>query len=184
MSSDPISASACRRTPIIWRRGTALDSEALAAEIADQSKLAIDKLRERWRARYRTAPSRAIGRSFLTRVIAYRLQERAYDGWLTPWFHGYCRLNGCGNPVQIGCRENSQFGHQCHQKQYADHGLSDDVQTHPHSALTTAALGLFCLRNRTSGIMTRHSTPMSHATSMYDSTLAWVMTELYMRKVV
>src|SRR6266849_10956806 len=46
-----------------------------------------------------------------------------------------------------------------------------------HSALTTAALGLFCLSIRTSGIMTRHSTPMSHATSMYDSTLAWVITE-------
>jgi hypothetical protein len=62
--------------------------------------------------------------------------------------------------------------------------LSDDVQIHRHSALTSAALGFFVLSIRTNGIMTRHSTPMNQATSMYDSTLAWVVTELYMRKVV
>src|ERR1700688_1294780 len=62
------------------RRGPAIDSEALAAEILSLSKLDIDKLRERWKAIYGKAPSREIGRSFLTRAISYRLQERAYGG--------------------------------------------------------------------------------------------------------
>ena len=44
------------------------------------SKLDIDKLRERWKAIYGKPPSREIGRSFLTRAIAHRLQERAYGG--------------------------------------------------------------------------------------------------------
>ncbi len=61
-------------------RAPAIDREALATEIAGLSKLAIDDLRERWKAAFGTAPSRDIGRSFLTRAIAYRLQERAYGG--------------------------------------------------------------------------------------------------------
>jgi hypothetical protein len=62
------------------RRAPALGCEALAAEIASLSKLGIDELRECWKAMYGRAPSRDIGRSFLTRAIAYRLQERAYGG--------------------------------------------------------------------------------------------------------
>jgi hypothetical protein len=62
------------------RRAPAIDREALAAEIASLSKLGIDDLRERWKAMYGRAPSREIGRSFLTRAIAYHLQERAYGG--------------------------------------------------------------------------------------------------------
>src|SRR5260370_2072553 len=62
------------------RRPRAIDREALAAEIAGLSKLGIDELRERWKAMYGKAPSRELGRSFLTRAIAYRLQERAYGG--------------------------------------------------------------------------------------------------------
>jgi hypothetical protein len=57
-----------------------MDREALTAEIASLSKLGIDDLRERWKAMFGKAPSREIGRSFLTRAIAYRLQERAYGG--------------------------------------------------------------------------------------------------------
>jgi hypothetical protein len=62
------------------RRPSAVDREALALEIAGLSKLGVDELRERWKALYGKAPSREIGRSFLTRAIAYRLQERAYGG--------------------------------------------------------------------------------------------------------
>jgi hypothetical protein len=62
------------------RRPRAIYREALAAEIAGLSKLGIDELRKRWRAMYGKAPSRELGRSFLTRAIAYRLQERAYGG--------------------------------------------------------------------------------------------------------
>jgi len=62
------------------KRRAAADPVALAAEVADLSKLSIDELRERWKATYREAPSREIGRSFLTRAIVYRLQERACGG--------------------------------------------------------------------------------------------------------
>jgi hypothetical protein len=62
------------------RRAPAMDREALSAEIASVSKLSIDELRERWKAMYGKAPSQEIGRSFLTRAIAYRLQEQAYGG--------------------------------------------------------------------------------------------------------
>jgi DUF2924 family protein len=70
------------------RRGQAMDREALVAEIADLSELDIDKLRDRWNAMYGKAPSREIRRSFLTRAITYRLQERARGG-LKP---STCRL--------------------------------------------------------------------------------------------
>jgi len=62
------------------RLAPALNREALTAEIAGLSKLDNDELRERWRAMYGKAPSGHIGRSFLVRAIAYRLQERAYGG--------------------------------------------------------------------------------------------------------
>jgi hypothetical protein len=62
------------------RRAPVLDRDALTAEIAGLSKASITDLRERWKAMHGKAPSREIGRSFLTRAIAYRLQERAYGG--------------------------------------------------------------------------------------------------------
>ena len=62
------------------RKVPALGREELAAEVADLSQLNIDELRDRWKAMYGKAPSRKIGRSFLTRAISYRLQERAYGG--------------------------------------------------------------------------------------------------------
>jgi hypothetical protein len=62
------------------RRAPAIGREALVAEIAGLSKLSIDELRERWNTMYGRAPSGEIGRSFLTRAIAYRLQEQAYGG--------------------------------------------------------------------------------------------------------
>jgi hypothetical protein len=65
---------------IIKRRSTRISHEALAAEIASLSKLGVGELRERWKAMFGNAPSRDIGRSFLTRAIAYRLQEKAFGG--------------------------------------------------------------------------------------------------------
>ena len=62
------------------KRRAATDRETLAAEIADLSKLGVDELRERWKAIYGKAPSQEIGRSFLIRAIAYRLQEKAFGG--------------------------------------------------------------------------------------------------------
>ena len=62
------------------KRRATVDREALASEIVSLPKLGIDDLRERWKAMFGKAPSQEIGRSFLTRAIAYRLQERAYGG--------------------------------------------------------------------------------------------------------
>ena len=62
------------------------DRETLASEIASLSKLDIDELRERWKAMFGNPPSRDISRSFLTRAIAYRLQEKAFGG-LKPSTH-------------------------------------------------------------------------------------------------
>jgi hypothetical protein len=70
------------------RPSPALDGGILAGEILSLSKLDIGKLRERWKAICGKAPCREIGRSFLTRAIAYRLQERAH-GVLKP---STCRL--------------------------------------------------------------------------------------------
>jgi Protein of unknown function (DUF2924) len=62
------------------RRAPAIGREALAAEIASLSKLDTDELRTRWKAMFKNPPSRDISRSFLTRAIAYRLQEKAFGG--------------------------------------------------------------------------------------------------------
>jgi hypothetical protein len=68
------------RETIMKRRSPAIGREALAAEIASLSKLGVDELRARWKAMFGNAPSRDISRSFLTRAIAYRLQEKAFGG--------------------------------------------------------------------------------------------------------
>jgi hypothetical protein len=81
-----------------------MDHEALAAEIANLSKLDIDRLRDRWKAIYGKAPSREIGRSFLTRAITYRLQERAYGG-LKP---STCRLLSAVEETATGSSSSPQ----------------------------------------------------------------------------
>lgn len=62
------------------RRAPILDRDALTAEIAGLAKGSIKDLRERWRTLYGKEPSGDIGRSFLIRAIAYRLQEMAFGG--------------------------------------------------------------------------------------------------------
>ncbi|MGO9454929.1 MAG: DUF2924 domain-containing protein [Candidatus Binataceae bacterium] len=62
------------------RRAPVLDREALSAEIAGLSKASIKDLRERWKTLYGKEPSGRIGRYFLIRAIAYRLQEKAFGG--------------------------------------------------------------------------------------------------------
>jgi hypothetical protein len=62
------------------RRAAVLDRGALSAEIAGLSKASIKDLRDRWKTLYGKEPSGHIGRSFLIRVIAYRLQEKAFGG--------------------------------------------------------------------------------------------------------
>ena len=62
------------------RRAPAISRESLASEIASLSRLDIDEVRERWKAMFGKAPSRDISRSFVTRAIAYRLQEKTFGG--------------------------------------------------------------------------------------------------------
>jgi hypothetical protein len=62
------------------RRRAPRDPAALAAEIAGLSQLGIDELRGRWKAAFGKSRSLEIGRSFLIRAIAYRMQEQAYGG--------------------------------------------------------------------------------------------------------
>jgi hypothetical protein len=62
------------------RRAPVLDGDALAAEIAALSKANIKDLRQRWKTLYGKEPRGHIGRSFLIRAIAYRLQEQAFGG--------------------------------------------------------------------------------------------------------
>jgi hypothetical protein len=64
-------------------RTLAPDRAALAAEIASLSKAGITNLRERYKILYGKQPSGDLGRSFLIRAIAYRLQEEAF-GRLKP----------------------------------------------------------------------------------------------------
>ncbi len=62
------------------RRVPALDRDALSAEIGGLSKASIRDLRERWKTLYGKEPSGHIGRPFIIRAIAYRLQEKAFGG--------------------------------------------------------------------------------------------------------
>jgi DUF2924 family protein len=62
------------------RRTLAPDRAALVAEIAGLSKAGIANLRERWKNLYGKQPPGGLGRSFLIRAIAYRLQEQACGG--------------------------------------------------------------------------------------------------------
>jgi DUF2924 family protein len=62
------------------RRTPAPHRAALAAEITSLSEAGITNLRERWKTLYGKQPSGGLGRSFLIRAIAYRLQEKAFGG--------------------------------------------------------------------------------------------------------
>ena len=62
------------------RRAPVLGGDALAAEIAALAKASIRDLRQRLKILYGKEPSGYIGRSFVIRAIAYRLQEQAFGG--------------------------------------------------------------------------------------------------------
>jgi hypothetical protein len=62
------------------RRAPVPDRDALAAEITALSKTSIKDLRQRLKTLYGKEPSGHIGRSFVIRAIAYRLQEKAFGG--------------------------------------------------------------------------------------------------------
>jgi hypothetical protein len=53
---------------------------AIAAEIARIRLLALDALRRGWRAEFGRTPPTSLSRDLLGRMIAWRLQERAFGG--------------------------------------------------------------------------------------------------------
>ena len=52
----------------------------LAEELAALQNLTVAKLKQRWRALYRTEPPARISRPLLLQAVAYRLQEQAWGG--------------------------------------------------------------------------------------------------------
>jgi Protein of unknown function (DUF2924) len=56
------------------------DPAAVEAEIARIQSLALDALRRRWRAAFGRTPPAALSKDLLGRMIAFRLQERAFGG--------------------------------------------------------------------------------------------------------
>ena len=95
------------------RRVLVMDRETPGAEITSLSKLGTDELRERWKAMFGKAPSRDIGRSFLTRAIAYRLQEKAFGGLKTSTqrlLAGFARDSANGSALAAGPSRIVQSG--------------------------------------------------------------------------
>jgi hypothetical protein len=63
------------------RNAAALDrAAAIEAEIARIRSLALDALRRHWRVIFGRTPPAALSKDLLGRMIAYRLQERAFGG--------------------------------------------------------------------------------------------------------
>jgi hypothetical protein len=56
------------------------DPAAIEAEIAHLRSLAIDALRRHWRAMFGRRPPAGLSKDLLGRMIAWRLQERAFGG--------------------------------------------------------------------------------------------------------
>jgi hypothetical protein len=56
------------------------DPAAVEAEIARIRSLGIDALRRRWRAAFGRTPLAALSKDLLGRMLAFRLQERAFGG--------------------------------------------------------------------------------------------------------
>src|SRR5437016_519032 len=56
------------------------EAAAIEAEIARLRSLALDALRRRWRAVFGRTPPAAVSKDLLGRMIAWRVQERAFGG--------------------------------------------------------------------------------------------------------
>src|SRR4051812_21451943 len=61
-------------------RAPVMGSAAVAAEIDRISSLTLDALRRRWRAEFGRKPPAGLSKDMLGRMIAWRLQERAFGG--------------------------------------------------------------------------------------------------------
>jgi hypothetical protein len=57
-----------------------IDPAAIEAEVDHIRSLCIDALRQRWRMMFGAIPPRGLTKDILGRMIAYRIQEEAFDG--------------------------------------------------------------------------------------------------------
>src|SRR5690349_19089306 len=79
-ADDVTNPGKARQRTAMERRVSKSDRAAIAVEIAKLASAKINELRKRWTILYGRPPSGQIGRSFLMRAIAYRLQEQAFGG--------------------------------------------------------------------------------------------------------
>jgi hypothetical protein len=78
-------------------RGHSTNPAAIEAEIAHLRSLALDALRRHWRVIFGRTPPAALSKDLLGRMIAYRLQERAFGGLdreSLRFLHGLARHGG------------------------------------------------------------------------------------------
>jgi hypothetical protein len=78
-------------------RGHSTNPAAIEAEIADLRSLALDALRRHWRVTFGQTPPADLSKDLLRRMIAYRLQERAFGGLdreSLRFLHGLVRHGG------------------------------------------------------------------------------------------
>jgi Protein of unknown function (DUF2924) len=78
-------------------RGHSTNPAAIEAEIAHLRSLALDALRRHWRVIFGRTPPAELSKDLLGRMIAYRLQERAFGGLdreSLRFLHGLARHGG------------------------------------------------------------------------------------------
>ena len=78
----------------------------IEAEIARIRSLAVDALRRRWRAVFGRIPPRALSKDLLGRMIAFRLQERAFGGLdreSLKFLEGLARPGVSSSPASCWC---------------------------------------------------------------------------------
>ena len=78
-------------------RGHSPNPAAIEAEIAHLRSLALDALRRHWRVTFGRTPPVDLSKDLLGRMIAYRLQERAFGGLdreSLRFLHGLARHGG------------------------------------------------------------------------------------------
>ena len=78
-------------------RGHSTNPAAIEAEIAHLRSLALDALRRYWRVTFGRTPPADLSKDLLGRMIAYRLQERAFGGLdreSLRFLHGLARHGG------------------------------------------------------------------------------------------
>jgi hypothetical protein len=78
-------------------RGHSTHPAAIEAEIAHLDSLALDALRRHWRVSFGRTPPADLSKDLLRRMIAYRLQERAFGGLdreSLRFLHGLARHGG------------------------------------------------------------------------------------------